>query len=42
LARTYAEQIAAFNARFNVLHDGHATERVLATFLDPAMPWRRT
>jgi CDP-glycerol glycerophosphotransferase (TagB/SpsB family)/glycosyltransferase involved in cell wall biosynthesis len=40
LRRAYEPQVAAFNARFNALNDGHATERVLATFLDGSMPWR--
>jgi len=41
LAQRYAGEIAAFNQRFNTLNDGHATERVLATFLDESMPWRQ-
>jgi len=41
VARRYAGEIADFNARFNTLNDGHATERVLATFLDESTPWRR-
>lgn len=32
LARRYAEQIAAFNARYNRLQDGHASARVVADF----------
>jgi glycosyltransferase involved in cell wall biosynthesis/CDP-glycerol glycerophosphotransferase (TagB/SpsB family) len=40
LASRYAGEIREFNARFNALNDGHATDRVLATFLDPAIPWR--
>jgi CDP-glycerol glycerophosphotransferase len=39
--RRHGPQIAAFNERFNTLNDGHATERVLTTFLDEAMPWRQ-
>jgi CDP-glycerol glycerophosphotransferase (TagB/SpsB family)/glycosyltransferase involved in cell wall biosynthesis len=42
LRATYGDQVAAFNARFNALNDGHATERVLATFLDESMPWRQS
>jgi CDP-glycerol glycerophosphotransferase len=38
----HAAELEAFNARFNRLNDGHATERVLATFLDESMPWRRS
>jgi len=41
VARRYAGEIADFNARFNTLNDGHATERVLATFLDDGVPWRQ-
>jgi CDP-glycerol glycerophosphotransferase (TagB/SpsB family) len=41
LAERYAGEIAAFNQRFNTLNDGHATERVLATFLDESTPWRQ-
>jgi CDP-glycerol glycerophosphotransferase (TagB/SpsB family)/glycosyltransferase involved in cell wall biosynthesis len=40
LHRAYAADIAAFNERFNTLNDGHATERVLTTFLDESTPWR--
>jgi len=32
--RDYAQAIADFNAEFNALHDGHATERVAAFFSD--------
>ncbi|RNL62231.1 glycosyltransferase [Nocardioides marmoriginsengisoli] len=42
LRTEYADQVAAFNQRFNGLHDGRATERVLATLLDDSMPWRQT
>jgi len=42
LRTTYGDQVAAFNARFNALNDGHATERVVATFLDESMPWRQS
>ncbi|MGY2872997.1 CDP-glycerol glycerophosphotransferase (TagB/SpsB family)/glycosyltransferase involved in cell wall biosynthesis [Marmoricola sp. URHA0025 HA25] len=38
----YAGEIEAFNARFNALNDGRATERVLETFLDESMPWRQS
>jgi CDP-glycerol glycerophosphotransferase (TagB/SpsB family)/glycosyltransferase involved in cell wall biosynthesis len=41
VATRYAGEIRAFNERFNTLNDGRATERVLATFLDPSMPWRQ-
>jgi CDP-glycerol glycerophosphotransferase (TagB/SpsB family)/glycosyltransferase involved in cell wall biosynthesis len=41
LRQRYADEIRAFNERFNALNDGHATERVLATFLDESRPWRR-
>jgi CDP-glycerol glycerophosphotransferase (TagB/SpsB family)/glycosyltransferase involved in cell wall biosynthesis len=37
---SFAGEIEAFNARFNALNDGHATERVVATFLDESQPWR--
>ncbi|HEX2893443.1 MAG TPA: CDP-glycerol glycerophosphotransferase family protein [Marmoricola sp.] len=40
VGRRYAEDLRAFNERFNRLNDGHATERVLATFLDETQPWR--
>jgi CDP-glycerol glycerophosphotransferase len=40
LRTRYDAEIAAFNERFNALNDGHATERVLETFLDESMPWR--
>ncbi|MGN6251181.1 MAG: bifunctional glycosyltransferase/CDP-glycerol:glycerophosphate glycerophosphotransferase [Marmoricola sp.] len=33
--RTYADEIAAFNRRFNTLNDGHATERVYEAFFAP-------
>ena len=36
----HAAELEAFNQRFNALHDGRATERVLATFLDDSAPWR--
>jgi CDP-glycerol glycerophosphotransferase (TagB/SpsB family)/glycosyltransferase involved in cell wall biosynthesis len=42
LRTTHAGEVAAFNARFNALNDGHTTERVLATFLDESMPWRQS
>ncbi|HET6166138.1 MAG TPA: CDP-glycerol glycerophosphotransferase family protein [Marmoricola sp.] len=32
LAARWAEQLAAFNARYNALQDGHAAERVVADF----------
>lgn len=32
LRRDHAEALTAFNARFNALHDGHATRRVVDTF----------
>lgn len=32
LRRRFAAEIAAFNERFNGLHDGHATDRVLGEF----------
>ena len=38
----YAAALQAFNERFNGLNDGRATERVLETFLDEAMPWRQS
>jgi CDP-glycerol glycerophosphotransferase (TagB/SpsB family)/glycosyltransferase involved in cell wall biosynthesis len=41
VGRRYAEELRAFNGRFNRLNDGRATERVLATFLDESMPWRQ-
>jgi CDP-glycerol glycerophosphotransferase len=41
LRASYEPAIKTFNDRFNGLHDGHATERVLATLLDPSTPWRR-
>jgi CDP-glycerol glycerophosphotransferase (TagB/SpsB family)/glycosyltransferase involved in cell wall biosynthesis len=41
LRSRHQAEIAAFNQRFNSLNDGHATERVLATFLDESMPWRQ-
>jgi CDP-glycerol glycerophosphotransferase len=41
LSHRYAADLAAFNQRFNELNDGHATERVLATFLDESFPWRQ-
>jgi len=34
LRTTYAADIEQFNKRFNALHDGHATERVVAAFFD--------
>ena len=40
VGRRYAEELRAFNERFNRLNDGRATERVLATFLDETRPWR--
>jgi CDP-glycerol glycerophosphotransferase len=36
LRTRYAADLAAFNARFNVLHDGHASERVLEAFFGGA------
>ena len=33
LEATYADQVSAFNARFNALNDGHATARVLSALL---------
>lgn len=42
VAVRYAAEVAAFNQRFNRLNDGHATERVLATFLDESQPWRQS
>jgi CDP-glycerol glycerophosphotransferase len=32
LSRRWAEPLAAFNARYNQLQDGHAAERVVAEF----------
>jgi CDP-glycerol glycerophosphotransferase (TagB/SpsB family)/glycosyltransferase involved in cell wall biosynthesis len=40
LASTYGPAIAAFNDRFNRLHDGRATERVVDALLDESTPWR--
>jgi len=40
IADAYAEERTWFNERFNTLNDGRATEQVLASFLDPEMPWR--
>ncbi|MFL6061019.1 MAG: CDP-glycerol glycerophosphotransferase family protein [Marmoricola sp.] len=40
LRATYAGAITAFNERFNQLHDGRATERVLDALLDESTPWR--
>lgn len=40
LTDRHARDIDAFNRRFNGLHDGHATERVLDVFLDESTPWR--
>jgi CDP-glycerol glycerophosphotransferase (TagB/SpsB family)/glycosyltransferase involved in cell wall biosynthesis len=40
VAQRHATEIREFNERFNTLNDGHATERVLATFLDERTPWR--
>jgi CDP-glycerol glycerophosphotransferase (TagB/SpsB family)/glycosyltransferase involved in cell wall biosynthesis len=40
LRTQFGPTIAAFNQRFNGLHDGRATERVLATLLDESTPWR--
>jgi CDP-glycerol glycerophosphotransferase len=40
LATRHADNLRDFNARFNRLNDGHATERVLACFLDETIPWR--
>lgn len=37
---SHHESIASFNQRFNGLHDGRATERVLNTLFDEATPWR--
>jgi glycosyltransferase involved in cell wall biosynthesis/CDP-glycerol glycerophosphotransferase (TagB/SpsB family) len=37
---SYSDQVAAFNERYNALNDGHATKRVLTSFLDESMPWR--
>ena len=34
VATAYADATAAFNARFNSLNDGSATERALAPFVD--------
>lgn len=41
LRDSYSTQIEKFNQRFNYLHDGRATERVLATLLDESTPWRQ-
>jgi CDP-glycerol glycerophosphotransferase (TagB/SpsB family) len=38
LARRYAEPLAAFNARYNTLQDGHAAERVVAEFFADLPP----
>lgn len=40
LRASHGPDIEAFNRRFNSLHDGRATERVLATLLDETTPWR--
>lgn len=40
LTSSHQADITAFNVRFNQLHDGRATERVLTTLLDPSTPWR--
>ena len=40
LRSSHGGAISAFNERFNGLHDGRATERVLATLLDESTPWR--
>jgi CDP-glycerol glycerophosphotransferase len=38
LDASYAADIAAFNARFNALHDGHAGQRVLEQFFVDRVP----
>lgn len=40
LRASHGAAIAAFNTRFNGLHDGRASERVLKTLLDESTPWR--
>lgn len=37
LAASSAEEIAAFNARYNRMHDGHAAQRVVAEFFAPLL-----
>jgi hypothetical protein len=40
LAARWAEPLAEFNARYNTLQDGHASERVVAVFFADLPPAR--